>query len=116
VVKDQEAKANQDDWGEDVAVVPERCSESGMIDHPMSKHAPQSRHGDKYHSDDGDLAGRVDREGRHVNTDVVTTIGYGDKRHAGNASVTSSIPELCLYGLMAQRNQFPDTDQDGKYT
>jgi hypothetical protein len=116
VVEDQDSKANQDDWGDDMAIVTERCSEFGMIDHPMRKQAPQSRHYDKYRSYDRDLPSRVDREGRHVNADVVATIGYGYKRHTGNTSVPSSTGKPCLNGLMTQRNEFPDADQDGKYT
>ena len=120
MVEDQEAKANQDDWGKDMAIVPERCSESGMIYHPMRKQAPRSCHGDEYDGDDGDLARGVDGEGRHINTDVVSTIGNGHERNGGNASITSNGgAKACGLvrwpAVMAQGDEFPHADQDWKY-
>ena len=121
VVDDQDTNSNQHHRGKDMGIAPERRSESGMTYHSMRKHAPQRCHGDEYHGDDGDLAAGVDGEGRHINADVVATIGYGHKRDAGNVSITAGCAvKACGLvrgnSLVAQRDKFPDANDDRKYS
>ena len=69
-----------------MAISPERSSEFAMTYHPTRNDTAKGCHGGKYHRDDDNLPTGMDGKRRHINADVVATIGYG---HEGNTGYVS---------------------------
>src|ERR1700692_1568638 len=96
-----------------MAVAPDGRSEPAMIHHPARYCAPQRSHGDKDHSDDGNLIARVDSKGRYINAEVVAPVRYGHEGNPGNASMAAV---LGLGTVTAQVEKFFDANDDRKYS